>query len=189
MPSSSFENDFQSAGEPVSGELLGADDRQREFTSPDHVEILRALSRWTDTVFEVPGLGWRFGLDPILGLLPFVGDLATSVIALYVLAVAKQMNVPRSTLLRMGLNIGVDYVVGAIPLLGNVFDFAWKANHRNVQLLERSMAAGNRERRQQSIWDWAIIVALFASIIGALILSLATAILIAGWVLELLRGG
>ena len=188
MSSSGFEREFEAAGRPVSGELLGADDAPPNVSSADHLEILRALSRWTDTVFEIPGLGWRFGLDPILGLIPFVGDLATSVVSLYLLTVAKQMNVPRSTLLRMGLNIGVDYVVGAIPILGNLFDFTWKANHRNVQLLERSLAAGNRQRRQQSLWDWAIIVALFAAIAGALIVSLATAIFLAGWVLDLVRG-
>jgi hypothetical protein len=187
MSQDSYQQRPGTASAPVSGELLGADDRPREFTPASHVEIIRRLSRWTDTVFEIPGLGWRFGLDPLLGLIPFVGDIATSLLSLYILTVAQQLQVPRSTLLRMGLNVGVDYVVGAIPVLGNLFDFAWKANDRNVKLLERSLAAGTRERRQQSMWDWLIIGGIVVAIIGAAIGSLALAIFLAGRLLELFR--
>ena len=82
---------------------------------------------------------------------------------------------------------GIDYVVGAIPFFGNLFDFAFKANDRNLKLLERSIAAGDRERRQQSAWDWVIIGGLMLAIVAAAIGSLAVAIFLAGQLLELFR--
>ena len=187
MSQGSFPDRPGATSAPVSGELLGAEEFPRADTPASHLEIIRLLSRWTDSVFEIPGLGWRFGLDPLLGLFPFVGDIATSVISLYILTVAKQMNVPRSTLLRMGLNVGVDYVVGAIPLVGNLFDFAWKANDRNLKLLERSVAAGDRQRRKQSMWDGVIVGGLIVAILGAAIGSLALALFVAGKLLDLFR--
>jgi hypothetical protein len=188
MSHSGFQDRPGTTSAPVSGELLGAEEGPRPFTPTGHVDIIRLLSRWTDSVFEIPGLGWRFGLDPILGLVPFAGDIATSVISLYILMVAKQMDVPRSTLLRMGLNVGIDYVVGAIPLVGNLFDFAWKANEQNLKLLERSIATPQRERRKQSIWDWVIVGGIGVAIVGAAIGSLALALFLAGWLLDAVRG-
>jgi hypothetical protein len=187
MSQGSYQDRPGAAGAPLTGELLGADELPRDSTQVSHLDIIRMLSRWTDTMFEVPGLGLRFGIDPILGLLPFVGDIATSVVSLYILTVARQMGVPRSTLLRMGLNVGVDYIVGAIPIVGNLFDFAWKANDRNLKLLERSIDAPERERRKQSVWDWVIIGGIMAAIIGAAVGSLALAIFLAGWLLDVVR--
>lgn len=173
--------------EPLVGDLLDAEDRPTPLSPENHLEILRVLSRYMDTVFEVPGLGWRFGLDPIIGLLPVVGDVVSSAVSLYILAVAQQYNIPQSTKLRMGLNIAVDYVVGAIPLLGNFFDFAWKANDLNLKLLERSIAAGARQRTKQSLWDWAIIAGIALALLAALIGSMALAIFLASWLLQLVR--
>jgi hypothetical protein len=153
------------------------------------MEILRMLSRWTDTVFEIPGLGWRFGLDPIIGLVPVLGDLVTSVISLYILTVARQMEIPRSTMMRMGFNVAIDYVVGSIPLVGNIFDFAWKANDRNLKLLERTLASGQRERAKQGLWDWLFIGGMIAVLLAVGIGSLALAIFLAGWLLQLVTGG
>src|SRR5437763_13712854 len=120
----------------VEGELLTDDERRGPGVWLDKKSLVRAISVWSDTVFEVPGLGWRFGLDPIIGLIPLAGDFATSLVSLYILALAAEARVPRSTMLRMGLNVAIDYFVGAIPIIGNVFDFAWKANYRNMQPLE-----------------------------------------------------
>lgn len=164
--------------EPVEGELLfdlaGDPQGNRRIW-------LKLLSSWTDNVFEVPGLGWRFGLDPIVGLVPVVGDLASAAISFYILTVAAQMRVPRSTLARMGLNLGIDYVVGSIPLLGNVFDFVWKANQRNMKLLERHLAAPPRERTRQGVWDWLVLGSIGIVLLGVFIGSVACAILIASW--------
>ena len=123
--------------------------------------------------------GWRFGLDPIIGLVPIVGDLASALISFYILSVAAQMRVPRSTMARMGANVAIDYVVGSVPLLGNIFDFAWKANRRNMKLLERHVAAPPQERARHAVWDWVFIGLLGAGLVALFIGSLVVAVLIA----------
>jgi hypothetical protein len=173
--------------EPLVGELLGAEKGPVPLSPEGHLEMLRMLSRWMDTVFEVPGLGWRFGLDPIIGLVPVLGDVVTSVISLYILAVAQHYQIPQSTKLRMGLNIATDYLVGSIPFLGNLFDFAWKANDRNFKLLERHIAAGAQERAKQSVWDWLVIAGIVVLLVGVLIGSLTIALFLAQSLVNLFR--
>jgi Domain of unknown function (DUF4112) len=163
----------------VEGELLTGDERRGPQIWIDRRALAKSISVWSDTVFEVPGLGWRFGLDPIIGLIPVAGDFASALVSLYILTVAAEMQVPRSTMLRMGLNVAIDYFVGSIPVLGNIFDFAWKANARNMELLERALAAAPSERRKQSAWDWLILGGLVAALVGLFIGSLVVAILIA----------
>jgi uncharacterized protein DUF4112 len=165
----------------IEGELLGAPEPSTPTAWLEKQQLARLISIWTDTVFEVPVLGWRFGLDPLIGLIPIAGDVASSVVSLYILALAAEMQVPRSTMLRMGLNVAIDYFVGSIPLVGNVFDFAWKANSRNMQLLERSLAAQPAERRRQSVWDWVILLSLVAVLIAILIASIAMTVTVIGW--------
>ena len=71
-----------------------------------------------DDMFRVPVLGWRFGLDAVLGLIPGFGDTSTSLVSLYILVAAVRYRVPKITLLRMGMNIGIDYLVGSLPVVG-----------------------------------------------------------------------
>ena len=184
MPHSEFLLSAQNPSQPVQGELVVDDDNGGRQV--DRRVWLKLLSTWTDNVFEVPGLGWRFGLDPIIGLVPVAGDLASAILSFYILSVAAQMQVPRSTLVRMGMNVGLDYFLGSIPIVGNVFDFVWKANHRNMQLLERHMAAPPSERARQGIWDWILIGLLGAGLLAAFVGSIAAAILLAGWLARLL---
>jgi len=169
----------------LEGELLQPDDPRGYHLSLAKQRLANALSYWSDTVFEVPGLGWRFGLDPIVGLIPIAGDLASALLSIYILALAAEMRVPRATMLRMGLNVAVDYFVGAIPLVGNIFDFAWKANHRNMQLLERQMAMPPEQRQRASTGDWLVLGGIVAGLIGLFIASIAMAILLAGWIASL----
>ncbi len=136
---------------------------------------LEQLSRWTDNIFRIPGLGWRFGLDPLLGLIPGLGDSATALISVYILAAAVRYRVPKITLLRMGLNIGLDYVLGAIPFVGDLFDAWWKANQKNVELLRRRATVSAEDARQGRLSDWLfvglIILVLFALLIGSVALA------------------
>lgn len=98
----------------------------------------RQLSRLLDSAIRIPGTDIRIGLDPILGaLLPELGDALTGVLALTLLGVAYRERVPKVVLLRMLLNIGLDALLGAVPLVGDVFDFAFKANDKNLALIER----------------------------------------------------
>jgi hypothetical protein len=102
------------------------------------------LARLMDDNFRVPGLGLRFGWDSVLGLFPGVGDVLTSAIALLIVHHAWQAGVSKFTLARMLGNIGVDFAFGAIPVLGDVFDFAFKANRKNARLLEQHFERGRR---------------------------------------------
>ena len=95
-----------------------------------------------DSQFRLPGTRFRFGLDPLLGLVPIVGDLSTTVVSVALLLTMLRHGASGAVVVRMALNILVDTVVGAIPILGNVFDFAYKSNERNVALLRRHYAEG-----------------------------------------------
>jgi hypothetical protein len=102
---------------------------------------VRVLGKLLDNSIAIPGTKWKFGLDPIIGLIPGVGDLAGAVLSGYIVLEAVRAEVPTLTLVRMFVNIGIDTLLGAVPALGDVFDAAWKANTMNVALLERHLAS------------------------------------------------
>lgn len=96
---------------------------------------LERLAWYLDNSIPIPGLNARIGLDPLLGLLPGIGDTIGALLSSYILAAAARLGAPKSVLLKMAFNIAVEAVAGALPVLGDFFDMAWKANQRNVQLL------------------------------------------------------
>jgi hypothetical protein len=104
-----------------------------------------ALRRWAvllDSAFKVPGTNVRFGLDAIIGLVPGLGDLVAPVFTVILLATALRMRVPVVVVARMVLNAGIDMVLGLVPLAGDVADVFWKADLRNMALLERHARPG-----------------------------------------------
>lgn len=103
---------------------------------------VRALSKLLDNSIPIPGTGWKIGFDPIVGLIPGIGDLLGALLSGYIVLEAARANVPTLTLARMILNVGADTLLGAVPALGDVFDAAWKSNTKNVALLERHLARG-----------------------------------------------
>jgi hypothetical protein len=129
---------------------------------------LELLAYWMDTAFEIPGLGIRFGFDAIIGLIPGLGDVITSLISLYILAAARRYGVPRATMMRMAFNIAVDTTVGAIPFLGDAFDVYWKANVMNVALLRRHVLAMPDEQRTARRQDTLFMVGLIAALVTLL---------------------
>jgi hypothetical protein len=102
---------------------------------PRRVERLRRLAHLLDDRFRIPGTRYRIGLDGLVGLVPGIGDGVTTLIALYIVLEARRLGVPLAKLGRMGINVGLDAVLGAVPLVGDLFDVAWKANRRNLALL------------------------------------------------------
>src|SRR6266550_6764769 len=106
---------------------------------------LEVLSQLMDNQFQVPVIGWRFGLNAIIDLIPEVGDIATTIVALYILVSAVRYRVPKITLLRMGLNIAIYFVVGLIPLAGDLFGAWWKPNMRNLALLRKRATVSAEE--------------------------------------------
>jgi hypothetical protein len=146
-------------------------------------ESLERLSWLMDDLIRVPGLGWRFGLDAIVGLIPGFGDTATSLVSFYILVAAVRYRVPKVTLLRMGMNIGIDYLVGSLPLVGDLFDAWWKSNQMNVELLRKRATVSASEARQGTLSDWLfvglIILLLAGLVIGAAAVSFYLILLIA----------
>ncbi len=142
------------------------DPRRASQTEID--QRLDLLSWLLDDLFRIPGLGWRFGLDALIGLVPGIGDVVTTAASLYVLAAAVRYRVPKVTVLRMGLNLLIDFALGSLPVVGDVFDAWWKANSRNLALLRRSTTVSPAEVRRGSIGDW-----LFVGLVGLLLLTVA----------------
>lgn len=152
-----------------------ASERPSRHSKIEVEQSLDQLSHWMDGLFRIPGIGWRFGLDALVGLIPGVGDTATSLVSFYILAAGVRYRVPKVTLLRMGLNIGIDYLVGSVPLVGDLFDFVWKSNEMNVALLRKRATVSAADARQGRTSDWifvgVIILVLLGILIGTIILS------------------
>lgn len=106
---------------------------------------LSALRKWAvllDSAFQVPGTKMRFGLDPIIGLLPGGGDLVTGFFSVMIVLHAVRLKIPKVVIARMVFNSAIDMLTGTVPLLGDLIDVAWKANVRNLDLLERHAQRG-----------------------------------------------
>jgi uncharacterized protein DUF4112 len=141
---------------------------------------LRRVAELMDSAFVVPGTTYRIGLDPIIGLVPWFGDLVSPLFTIALLWQARDIRVPRVALLRMIFNAAIDAIVGTIPVAGDLFDFAWKANQWNLALLERHAY----EERRASVGDWLFVLAMIATV-----LVLATVpFFVAGWLIAWAAG-
>jgi hypothetical protein len=141
-----------------------------------------------DDLFRVPVLGWRFGLDALIGLIPGFGDTATSLVSFYILVSAVRYRVPKITLLRMGLNVGIDYVVGSLPLVGDLLDAWWKSNQRNLDLLRKRATVSAEEARAGSAGDWLFVGGIIAGLVGLAVVSAFVSIYLLFRLFEILAG-
>jgi uncharacterized protein DUF4112 len=147
-----------------------------------HTRTLAALRRWSvllDSAFRVPGTNLTFGLDPIIGLIPGLGDLTSPLFAALLLLHAVRMRIPRVVQVRMLINAVIDLLIGLIPVLGDVFDFGWKANVRNLALLERHA----HPESQPTKGDWIFVL----SIVGVLVALTVIPLMFAVWLLSQFR--
>ncbi len=144
---------------------------------------LQRLSHLLDNAIAIPGTKYRVGLDPFLGLLPGAGDVAGTAISAYIVIQAARWKLPAATLLRMLGNVGMDWLVGTLPILGDLFDVGWKSNARNVALLEDHLASPHES---QAADRWVVLL-VFASLglLLALSISLAATVI---WGLVQLMG-
>ena len=143
---------------------------------PTSVQIereLEVLSQLMDNQFRIPVLGWRFGLNAIIDLIPEIGDVSTTIIALYVLVSAVRYRVPKVTLLRMGVNIAIYFVVGLIPLAGDLFAAWWKPNLRNISLLRRRATVSAAEAKRGRTSDWLFVAFIVGGLLALLFGSIA----------------
>jgi Domain of unknown function (DUF4112) len=136
--------------------------------SSSNLDRLRRWTRLFDSAFRIPGTRITFGVDPLIGLIPGIGDLASPILTLLIVWHAAALRVPRIVLARMVLNAVIDGVVGAIPVLGDAFDFAWKANDWNLDLLERHAMPGTRA----SAGDWVFVTMCLALVAVAALIPL-----------------
>jgi hypothetical protein len=151
---------------------------------PHELAQVRALAKILDSAFVVPGTDFRIGLDAILGLIPGVGDLIGMAIGGYIITTAAKLGVPRAVLGRMLVNVGADAVVGSVPVVGDVLDAAWRANVKNVRLLEQALAEPRRAARS-STW---VLVGLAAAVLVIGVGGLALAIWLAMLFADAIRG-
>jgi hypothetical protein len=145
-------------------------------------EQLKALAWLLDSSIRLPG-GFRIGLDPLLGLVPFVGDAAGVLLSAYIVSQAARLGAPRAVVLRMMLNVAVEGVVGLIPFAGDVFDAVWKANQRNVQLLEGHLAnpVATARSSRRLVAALLILIVLFMALMSVL------SMLFLGWLWDAVR--
>jgi hypothetical protein len=133
-----------------------------------HLTTLRQIARVMDDAVRVPGTDFRIGLDAILGLFPGLGDVAGGLTTAYTIVVAQQMGAPKAVLLRMLWNVLVDTVVGSVPVLGDVFDAAYRANRRNVNLVEKYSLAPTETERSSKGFVAVLLIGLALIVIGGI---------------------
>ena len=126
------------------------------------LQRVRGLAWLLDNSIPLPGTRFRIGLDALIGLIPGLGDVAGAVVSSYILVEAGKLGVSRSTLIRMGANILIESVVGMVPLAGDIFDAGWKANQRNLALLERSLETPGLARRRDRGFMAALVLGIGA---------------------------
>ncbi len=134
-------------------------------------EGLDNLAHYLDGLFRIPGTTWRFGLDSLIGLVPNVGDTLTSFASFYILLAGVRYGVPKITLLRMAFNIGLDYVVGTIPFLGDAFDLIWRSNRRNMDLIRSRATGKDKGTTSDYLFVFGIIGILILLLIGSIFVS------------------
>jgi len=147
-----------------------------------HLRTLAALRRWSvllDSAFRVPGTNLTFGLDPILGLIPGLGDLTSPLFAALLLLHAVRMRIPRVVQVRMLINAVIDLLIGVVPVLGDLLDFGWKANVRNLALLERHAHPASTATKG----DWIFVL----SIVGVLVALTVIPLIVTAWLLSQFR--
>jgi hypothetical protein len=125
------------------------------FTPPrtraERIARIETVAALLDTAFIVPGTKFRFGVDGLVGLIPGVGDALTTAVSLWLVKEAHALGAPGHLIARMLANIGIDFAVGAVPVLGDAFDLIWKSNRRNLHLLRRHLEREGASRRQNPL--------------------------------------
>jgi hypothetical protein len=153
---------------------------KQKYSEVEIEESLETLSHYLDDFFRIPAVGWKFGLDALIGLIPNVGDTLTSVMSFYILIAGVRYGVPKITLLRMAFNIGLDYLVGTIPFVGDAFDFFWKSNKQNMDLIRERATGKNVGTTGDYIFVFAVILILIGVLIGSILVSL----FLIGWLFK-----
>ena len=140
----------------------------RNAEQESRLRSVRALARLLDEAVRIPGTGIRVGLDAVLGLVPGIGDALGAGLSGWVIVVAARLGAPPSIIARMAGNAALDALAGSVPLLGDLFDIGWRANARNVALLERWLQQPTRARRSSIAVVVVALLALAAIVVGVI---------------------
>src|SRR5918996_6480857 len=151
----------------------------RRDTTSQPANVDKSLERvgWLmDDLFRIPVLGWRFGLDALIGLVPGLGDTTTTLVSFYILAAAVRYRVPKITILRMALNIVIDYVFGSVPFVGDVADAWFKSNKKNLDLLRRRATVSAEQAKEARLSDWLFVGGIMVGLTALAFASAAISI-------------
>jgi len=145
---------------------------------------LRQISHLLDNAIPIPGTRYRIGLDPVLGLIPGGGDLISSIFAGYVVFKAAQLGAPRETLVQMAANIVFDTVAGTVPVAGDLLDVTWKANVKNIELLDAHLGSPDAGKKADWLFVAALLLGLMLIVGGVIFLS----VMLFAWLFRSLTG-
>ena len=149
----------------------------RDLVSDENLDLLAHL---LDDWFRIPGTSIRLGLDGLIGLIPGLGDLLAGLASCLLIVAAWIRGVPYVTLVRMAVNVGLEIAVGAVPLVGDVFIIAWKANRRNYALMTRHLRQPHRHTGR----DWAFLLGLLGVVLVILLAPFVVLVVILIWMLH-----
>ncbi|MEC4802964.1 MAG: DUF4112 domain-containing protein [Jaaginema sp. PMC 1079.18] len=151
----------------------------RRDRTQNTLKQLRWLSHWLDNAITIPGTSWRIGLDPIIGLIPAVGDYAGTVLSSYIVLQAARLGAPKEKLTQMTFNIILELLVGTVPVAGDLFDATWKANRQNLDLLEEHLKVAPSDPKVN--WGFVILLLGIVALVLVGTTVLAIAVLQAIW--------
>ena len=146
--------------------------KEIEEQNEERLLRLKLLSKRLDEIITIPGTKYKIGSDPIIGAIPVVGDLLGSIISIYILYSGSKMGLSTKIISKMCLNIGIDFVFGLIPIIGDIFDIGWKANKRNVKLIENNINKSDENLFLNNLTVATLIITIIVSfllIIGKII--------------------
>ena len=129
---------------------------------------LKRLSERLDNTFTIPGTKYKIGIEALIGAVPIIGDLIGGILASYIMYSGMKMGAPPRIIARMAVNIAIDFAIGSIPIIGDLFDLVWKANKKNVELIEDATLDDKEEQKL----NYLIITALILVLLGVLLLIL-----------------
>jgi len=168
----------RSPRQPTNAELRSTDRTGTEAATKPIDPVLDGVTYYLDQVFRIPGTQIRFGLDPVLGLLfPGAGDAISNLLSGYLIWRSIRYGLPKVVVARMVFNVGLDYVLGSLPVIGDLFDFGFKANQKNLNLVKKYSAG----KRTPSWADWAWAAALLAILAGLVVAVFVALILLLRW--------
>ena len=150
------------------------------------VQRLRRLSYVLDNAIAIPGTRYRVGLDPLLGLLPGAGDFVGAGLSAYIVLEAARLGIPRSLMVQMVTNILFETVAGSVPVVGDLVDATWKANAKNIALLEEHLEIPRPRQRRV---DWLFLALLLGVLLLIVMAMAAISVIILRWLMTVITGG